>query len=145
MNWEPTMLARLLVLSTTVVCVGTAVAGQRDAPRPVECDVHQGSCTARIGQCEVTLDIAPKPVKAMKDLTFRITLTGNKPSAPPYIDLGMPGMEMGPNRVQLSPTGKGAYEGNGIIVRCPSGRRTWNATVSLPDIGKLEFIFDVIY
>jgi hypothetical protein len=32
-----------------------------------------------------------------------------------------------------------------LLVRCSSGRRTWKATVTLPDAGKVEFVFDVIY
>jgi hypothetical protein len=93
----------------------------------------------------VTFDILPKPVKAMKDLTFRLTLTGKKLSSNPYIDLGMPGMNMGPNRVDLKSVGGDTYEGQGVIVRCQSGRRTWKATVTLPDAGKIEFVFDVLY
>ncbi len=60
-------------------------------------------------------------------------------------DLGMPGMDMGPNQVDLKPTGNGVFKGQGIIVRCPSGRRTWSAKVTLPGCGMVEFIFDVIY
>ena len=57
----------------------------------------------------------------------------------------MPGMKMGPNRVELKNTGNGAYEGRGVIVRCPSGRRTWFAHVTIPGTGEVKFIFDVIY
>jgi hypothetical protein len=81
----------------------------------------------------------------MSDLTFRITLTGKQPAAAPYIDLGMPGMKMGPNRVLLKPLGDGVYEGTGIIVRCPSGKRIWKATVTVPDMGTAGFVFDVVY
>ena len=41
--------------------------------------------------------------------------------------------------------GDSAYEGRGVIVRCPSGRRIWQATITLPDVGRINFIFDVIY
>jgi len=54
-------------------------------------------------------------------------------------------MDMGPNRVELRPVKENVYEGQGVIVRCPSGRRTWKATVTLPESGKAEFVFDVIY
>ena len=63
----------------------------------------------------------------------------------PYIDLGMPGMNMGPNRVQLKPVGKDTYEGQGVIVKCPSDRRIWQARLTIPDVGQADFIFDVIY
>jgi len=92
----------------------------------------------------VTLDILPKPVKAMKDLKFQVTVSGAKRLRAAHIDLGMPGMDMGPNRVELRAVKDNVYEGEGVIVRCPSGRRTWKAVVVLPETGKVEFFFDVI-
>lgn len=116
-----------------------------DHAKIINCDVHHGTCTQNLRDTDVILDINPKPVKAMKDLNFTITLTGKQPVSAPYIDLGMPGMKMGPNRVALKSIGKGVYTGSGIIVRCPSGKRIWEAAVTVPDIGSVEFIFDVIY
>jgi hypothetical protein len=52
---------------------------------------------------------------------------------------------MGRNRVTLKPAGESGFEGKGVIVRCPSGRRTWKATVTAPNLGSVEFVFDVIY
>jgi hypothetical protein len=113
----------------------------------INCDLHAGTCTQSLLKNTVTLEVTPRPVKAMQDLLFRVTLNGELPPhpEPPYIDLGMPGMSMGPNRVRLSPTGNGVYEGSGVIVRCPSGRRIWRATVTIPGRGQIDFIFDVIY
>jgi hypothetical protein len=113
----------------------------------INCDLHAGTCTQNLAGSTVTLTVAPRPVKAMQDLSFRVTLNGKLPpnTKPPYIDLGMPGMNMGPNRVQLKSAGNATYEGRGVIVRCPSGRRTWQATVTIPDVGQTDFIFDVIY
>ena len=110
-----------------------------------ECDVHHSACTTTLPGAIITLDISPKPVKAMKDLTFRVEVSGKQPISQPYMDLGMPGMRMGPNRVALEAAGEGKYEGKGIIVRCPSGRRTWYARVTLPGVGTVEFVYDVIY
>ena len=111
----------------------------------INCDVHHGTCTQKLQDTDIILDISPKPVKAMTDLKFTITLTGKQGVSEPFIDLGMPGMKMGPNRVLLKPNGKGVYSGTGTIVRCPSGKRIWKATVTVPDKGSVEFIFDVIY
>lgn len=93
----------------------------------------------------VTLDILPKPVTAMRELTFHVTLSGERERTAPYIDLAMPGMDMGFNRVELRPVKDNVFEGQGIFVRCPSGRRTWKATVTLPEVGNVEFVFDVVY
>ena len=113
----------------------------------INCDLHQGGCTQLVAGLSVTLTVKPRPVKAMRDLSFQVHLNGKLPPGNklPYIDLGMPGMNMGPNRVQLKSMGNGTYAGSGVIVRCRSGRRTWQATVTIPDEGQTEFIFDVIY
>lgn len=116
-----------------------------DHSKMINCDIHHGSCSQKLQNSYVILDISPKPVKAMTDLTFTVTLTGEQGASEPFIDLGMPGMKMGPNRVFLKSNGKGVYSGTGTIVRCPSGKRIWKATVTVPDKGSVEFIFDVIY
>ena len=117
----------------------------KSEPQRVECDVHAGPCRAHISGTKVSLDIEPKPVKAMRDLTFTVTFAGGTFVAPPYIDLGMPNMNMGRNRVILRQVGDLVYRGEGVIVRCPSGRRTWEAKVTVPEVGSVEFVFDVIY
>jgi hypothetical protein len=81
----------------------------------------------------------------MQDLTFTVTLTGGTAAASPYIDLGMVGMDMGRNRIMLKPAGESVFSGNGVIVRCPSGRRIWKAKVTVPEVGSVEFVFDVVY
>ena len=114
----------------------------------INCDLHQGVCTQNLSGSTVTLAVTPRPVKAMQDLLFQVTFSAKLPpntNKLPYIDLGMPGMKMGPNRVQLNSAGNDTYEGRGVIVKCPSGRRTWRATVTVPDFGQTDFIFDVIY
>ena len=127
----------------TIILPITAQA--TDHSKMINCDIHHGTCTQKLQDTDIILDISPKPVKAMTDLKFTITLTGKQVVSEPFIDLGMPGMKMGPNRVLLKTNGKGAYSGTGTIVRCPSGKRIWKATVTVPDMGSVDFIFDVIY
>ena len=134
--------AALALIMLSVCPPVSSVEGE--APK-VECDVHAGPCRAHMSETKVSLDIEPKPVQAMHDLTFTVTFAGEKPVAAPYIDLGMPGMNMGRNRVNLKPVGELIYRGEGVIVRCPSGRRTWKAKVMVPEMGSVEFVFDVIY
>jgi hypothetical protein len=117
----------------------------KSEPQRVECDVHAGPCRAHIAGTKVRLDIEPKPVKAMRDLTFTVTFTGGTIVTAPYIDLAMPNMNMGRNRVTLKQAGDLVYRGEGVIVRCPSGRRTWKAKITVPEVGSVEFVFDVIY
>ena len=113
----------------------------------INCDISNTSCTQRLGDIDVILSIKPQPVKAMEDLDFQITLKGEVVplESPPYIDLGMPGMDMGPNRVTMKPSGNNSFKGSGIIVRCPSGRTIWQATTTVPGQGTVRFVFDVVY
>ena len=123
--------------------VGAATAAEEASA--INCQAHDGKCTLPVGKASVTLEINPRPVTAMQDSTFTVTLTGPAPNQPPFIDLGMPAMKMGPNRVQLKPSVDGTYVGKGIIVRCKSGRRTWFANVVVPGAGEARFVFDVVY
>jgi hypothetical protein len=135
-----------------LILIGILVFGGQVAPQPalageamINCDAHTGACSQTSGAVAVSLEISPRPVKAMQDLVFKVSITGTTPAGPPHIDLGMPAMKMGPNQVALKPTGPGTYEGTGVIVRCPSGKRTWFANVIIPESGEVKFVFDVIY
>ena len=142
-NLKVGLLIPMLSLILSVFC--PMVSSGKGRLNQVACDVHAGPCSAILSGTKVSLDISPKPVKAMQDLTFTVTLAGEKTVAEPYIDLGMPGMNMGRNRVILKPVGDSVFQGNGVIVRCPSGRRMWKARITVSEIGSMEFIFDVIY
>lgn len=133
------LLLGLLIFSAYLPSVSLA------AEVKLDCDIQSDCCQKQINGRTVTLEILPKPVKAMTDLTFQVKISGDSLSEAPFIDLGMPGMKMGPNRVVLKKIGAATYEGQGVIVRCQSGKTIWQATVTLPDIGKAVFTFDVIY
>ena len=133
------------IIFTAISFVNVTGATESKNTFVINCDIQNGPCTQLLSNGKVVLDIHPKPVKAITDLTFKITIAGKLPVSHPYIDLGMPGMDMGPNRVSLKSLKAGVYEGTGIIVRCPSGRRTWYAKVTIPDSGTVKFVFDVIY
>jgi hypothetical protein len=137
----------LLLAAFLLAAPGCISAGDK-YQELINCDLHQGVCTQNLSGSTVTLAVTPRPVKAMQDLLFQVTFSAKLPpntNKLPYIDLGMPGMKMGPNRVQLKSAGNDTYEGRGVIVKCPSGRRIWRATVTVPDFGQTDFIFDVIY
>jgi hypothetical protein len=135
----------IVILYVIFLISAAPVQGKANHLAQVNCDVHRGPCSQKLQGNEILLDISPKPVKAMADLKFTVTLTGKQGASIPFIDLGMPGMKMGPNQVFLKSEGKGVYSGNGTIIRCPSGKRIWKARVTVPDKGFVEFIFDVIY
>lgn len=114
-------------------------------PASAVCDVHAGPCRTELSGRVVTLDIVPKPVRVMEDLQFVVTVSGPPLEAPPYIDLNMVAMDMGPNRVEMENPAEGTYAGTGVIVKCPSGKKRWQALVTVPGLGVAEFQFDVQY
>ena len=138
----------MVILLTVLFWAAPAASNAGDKYQEmINCDLHQGVCNQNLSGTTISLAVTPRPVKAMQDLLFQVTFDAKLPpnTKLPYIDLGMPGMKMGPNRVQLKSAGNNTYEGRGVIVKCPSGRRTWRATLTVPDLGQTDFIFDVIY
>lgn len=120
-------------------------SGHSSAASATNCNIQAGSCTREIAEGTITLDIHPKPVRIMRDLRFTVKVHGLRLTKNPHIDLDMPAMTMGFNRVYLAPAGPGLYAGDGVIVRCPSGIPTWKAVVVLPGMGEVEYTFDVRY
>ncbi|MFZ3253376.1 MAG: hypothetical protein WA133_03725 [Syntrophales bacterium] len=96
----------------------------------VDCQIDSGACSRSLGKTGITatLDIFPKPVVAMQKLSFRLDL--EKGPAPltdgeVSLSLAMPGMYMAENVVKLNHKGRGRYEGEGVLVKCPSGNKVW--------------------
>ncbi|HAM32224.1 MAG TPA: hypothetical protein DDX05_05850 [Deltaproteobacteria bacterium] len=112
----------------------TADAQPSDAP---------GALRGAAGRQEIFLTLSPWPPKAMREVDFTVSLPGYAGTSPPFVDLSMAGMAMGRNRVDLSRGTDGRYRGTGVIVRCPSGRNDWEATVTAPGAGKAVFRFAV--
>ncbi|MBI2353684.1 MAG: hypothetical protein HYV06_01430 [Deltaproteobacteria bacterium] len=112
-----------------------------------ECDIDGGPCAKTVGGAYVILDIEPKPVKAMKELTFTVTLKGMKEYEGLRLKLQMPGMFMGNNEVRLARSAGGRYTGKGVVPKCHSGKRVWSATVELPGStpAEVSFLFNVRY
>jgi nitrogen fixation protein FixH len=99
------------------------------------CDLNATPCTRGLpGGGEVTLDLGPRPLKMMTDLAAVVTLRqGGAPAEPDAVTIAfaMPGMQMGKNEVRLARAGAGRFEGKAVLVRCPSGRKDWIATVTV--------------
>jgi nitrogen fixation protein FixH len=103
------------------------------------CDAAAGPCTRVLpGGDEVTLDLGPRPLRMMTELAAVVTVRrGAAPAEPDGVTVSfeMPGMRMGKNEVRLARAGAGRFEGKAVLVRCPSGRKDWVATVSLAKAG----------
>jgi hypothetical protein len=103
------------------------------------CDLGAGACTAPLaGGGEVTLSLGPRPLRTMTDL--EVTAEVREGSAPlagaaVSVRLDMKGMQMFPVEARLAPGAPGRYAGRAVLVRCPSGRRDWIATVRVTPPG----------
>lgn len=135
---------RLDVESPVIATSRTWIADARPSgPAPPPGDVHAGPVRGVAGGRTVVLDISPRPVRAMRELRFAVSLPGFRGDGVPWIDLSMPGMTMPPNRVDLARQADGSFAGAGLLVRCPAGGRTWAAAVRVPGGEPAVFTFDV--
>ncbi|MGE5808831.1 MAG: FixH family protein [Nitrospirota bacterium] len=115
------------------------------------CNVQAGPCRGQTGDgLSIEFDIEPKPVTAMSDLSFAVALTRRGTPAADVssvmLDLSMPGMFMGKNQPSMKSAGAGRYEGKGVITRCASGKKTWQAEVTVKRPKRtdvVDFIFEV--
>jgi hypothetical protein len=112
----------------------------------VSCDIQHGPCTRKSGDMTIIFDVLPKPVRTLSELHFLVTLKRNNApitDSTVALDLSMPGMYMGKNRPVLKHRGQGEYQGTGIITRCTSGQKIWQARVTVgrdkPTIVQYQF------
>jgi hypothetical protein len=109
-----------------------------------DCNIQEGPCVKDSGGVRVAFDVLPKPVRSMRELTFRVKAEGLRERPETLLlDLSMPGMDMGPNRVELRMARDGSYEGKGVIVKCASGRKLWKARVLDGGENIAEYTFNV--
>jgi nitrogen fixation protein FixH len=96
------------------------------------CDLARAPCTQPAGPLEVRFDLAPRPLRTMTELAAAVELREAGASVDGRavaVSFQMRGMNMGENRSDLAPVGGGRYAGKAVLVRCPSGRKDWIATV----------------
>jgi len=97
------------------------------------CDLQQGPCGTRLpGGASVILAIEPRPVKAMKPLTFSLTTTGIDVRSATLRIAGV-NMDMGIIHYELLRGESGSlFTAQGILPVCSSSIMIWNlrATIS---------------
>ncbi len=130
----------LLLVTGAAHAQGTAQA---------DCRIDEGPCTVTVRSFHMTFALEPRPVKTMRELLFAVTVREKETpvdDASVSVNLTMPGMTMGVNTVMLENKGRGVYEGKSVIVRCPSGKKIWKATIAVRRGGKTvsaPFVFEV--
>ena len=138
-----------VIIPLSLVIVAAAPAFSADETTSL-CNIQHGSCIKqRDDGMMIEFDIQPKPVAAMTESTFVVTVTRNAVpimDASVHLDLSMPHMFMGKNQPVLNHIKGGRYEGKGVITRCASGRKTWQADVAVVSAGKTAvatYVFEV--
>lgn len=105
-------------------------AAQHRARQP-DCTLSAGPCTTESNGRRFTLDVTPRPLRAMTEVDFAVAVEPPLAGATGEIVLTMPGMYMGDNRVRVALASDGRLHGRGVFVRCASGRRVWSAEVRI--------------
>ena len=78
----------LLLLLVFAVCGESMAAGKGHSQ--INCSIQYGPCIQEVNGHQVTLEVLPRPVKAMQDLIFKVTIDGDfSLSKPPHIDLNL--------------------------------------------------------
>lgn len=134
------IIVAILLLNSLCLLSNSPVLAATDTP---DCFIDLGPCSSAMAGKQVVLDISPRPVKTMKELTFTVRAAGRNTAPTLLLDLSMPGMYMGRNEVILKKTPAGSYSGKGIIPRCPSGKKLWRAELTIPGAGKVSYTFNV--
>ncbi|MFN3604009.1 MAG: hypothetical protein ACK4UJ_04795 [Leptonema sp. (in: bacteria)] len=91
------------------------------------------------------IDLNPKPVRVMKEITFTIEL--NQYEFDPeeiLLDLTMPEMYMGENKVILKKNQKNVYEGKGVLPECSSNFTRWNIEIFFNNRKSTNIQFDIL-
>jgi hypothetical protein len=104
------------------------------------CDLAAGPCTAPLaGGGEVTLELGPRPLRTLAELEViaDVRREGGAPltGAEVSVRFEMKHMQMFPAEARLAPAGPGRHAGHAVLVRCPSGRKDWTATVQVTPAG----------
>ena len=116
--WGRLFLPFALLAMTGLVFSTAAMAMKKSQRVKTNCDIQSGPCHGELSGYAVRLEVLPRPVKAMEDLTFTVVFHKALPAGTaPYIDLNMPAMDMGQNRVTLELADQNTYTGKGVIVR----------------------------
>ena len=109
------------------------------APNAAACDLGEGPCSKALGDAELTVELVPRPLATMRELSVSARLLRRGApagEAEVRLSFAMAGMDMGDNSVRLAGAGDGRYQGKAVLVRCASGRRDWIVTAVVRQAGE---------
>lgn len=138
-----------MALELSALFVGLPPSVSSPELTQTDCHLNVGPCIKTTDDLTVILDVNPKPLKTMHELIFTAVISNEGgPVADAFvtINLSMPGMFMGKNVIRLEHLHDGTYEGKGVVIRCQSGKKIWQASVAIEQAGKesvVTYIFEV--
>jgi hypothetical protein len=96
------------------------------------CDLNREACRASLpGGGQIELSLSPHPIPVVRPMRIQALVSGPNASAVDRIEMDFAGvtMNMGYNRVTLSPQGNGRFAADASIPVCITGRMGWRGTV----------------
>jgi hypothetical protein len=119
------------------------------APLAADCDLLHAPCSVDFaGGGQVRLDIQPRGIPVVHPLRIEVALRGLPVPQRVELDLAGVDMDMGYNRVALSPgASPGQWMGQGMLPVCVRARMTWEARVLLysdEGVRSAPFRFDAV-
>ncbi len=104
-----------------------------------ECDLHKSSCSVEVENFgKVSLEIMPKDIPLMKELTFVVTSSKDVDSFD--LNIFATNMNMGYHKFKLKKIAPNRYEAKGTLPTCVVGGMIWRAEVVNSNHGAV-FIF----
>ncbi|MFD2111357.1 hypothetical protein [Thiorhodococcus fuscus] len=131
--WTASGLASILLVGGLVVRFWPLLHPSLSAVATPEmpCDLHAGPCRAVFSDGgRVTFAIEPASIPVMTPLTLDVAIEGVSASEIEVDFVGVD-MNMGFNRVSLTPLGEGRYQGRKLLPVCVRASMTWEARVLL--------------
>ncbi|MRR52432.1 MAG: hypothetical protein EG825_16255, partial [Rhodocyclaceae bacterium] len=103
------------------------------------CNLHRTSCSAHLPDGrQLIFGITPHPIPVVQPMQLEVRLEGpaGAPLSKVEVDFAGKSMNMGFNRVTLTPVDGNRARGEGNLPVCVTGRMDWIATVLLELDGK---------
>ncbi len=92
------------------------------------CDLHKSSCEITVKNQKFSLEVFPKSIPLMKELTFRLETT-KEIKEDFTLDIYATNMFMGYFNLKFKEIEDGVYEAKGTLPTCPVGNMKWNADI----------------
>lgn len=104
------------------------------------CDLRKSACVIKMDNKEFNLEVFPKDIPLMKNLTFRLK-TDAKNFNEKSLNIYATNMFMGYFNLKFKKVSQGVYEAKGMLPTCSVGNMQWNADLIVSDGKGARFQF----